>query len=210
MPEGVHGAFRGLWSGGDKPAATQPQRRPISSNRPQVVETLASTNAEAEAAVPMAAEESPAVIQAVSYQQEVNPATGSTLSGADEIPFSFGTNAPEEETVWQKRDNEQFPASIISSDADSLSIDQLEKELDHLGATYFRLESWGSQPRTYQFHCTVMIKIGMAEYSRRFESTAGTPAQAMQNVRNLVVDWHQRFHEQVPASQAIPMGHIPR
>ncbi len=69
----------------------------------------------------------------------------------------------------------------------------LQAELDRLGATYIRLESWGNSPRVYRFHCTVTIKIGLAEYSRRFEATAESPESAMQEVRNEVQAWHDRF-----------------
>jgi len=70
---------------------------------------------------------------------------------------------------------------------------ELEEELHNLGATYYRMESWGAAPRKYRFHCTVAIKIGLAEYSQRFEETADNPLVALEEVLADVRTWHARF-----------------
>lgn len=71
--------------------------------------------------------------------------------------------------------------------------EELEEELHNLGATYYRMESWGAAPRKYRFHCTVSIKIGLAEYSQRFEETADNPLTALEDVLADVRTWHARF-----------------
>ncbi|MEX1042864.1 MAG: hypothetical protein WDZ51_19680 [Pirellulaceae bacterium] len=70
---------------------------------------------------------------------------------------------------------------------------ELEEELYNLGATYSRMESWGAAPRKFRFHCTVAIKIGLAEYSQRFEETADNPLAALEQVLAEVRTWHDRF-----------------
>lgn len=70
---------------------------------------------------------------------------------------------------------------------------QMEEELHNLGATYYRMESWGAGPRKYRFHCTVAIRIGLAEYSQRFEETAEDPLAALEQVLEEVRTWHARF-----------------
>jgi hypothetical protein len=80
------------------------------------------------------------------------------------------------------------PQSLISQRSR-----ELEDELHNLGATYYRMESWGASPRKFRFHCTVAIKIGLAEYSQRFEETADDSLAAMQQVVEEVRVWHSRF-----------------
>jgi hypothetical protein len=54
----------------------------------------------------------------------------------------------------------------------------IQEKLRRMGATYYLLESWGSQQQMYRFFCKMAIG-GSSDYTRCFEATHADPLQAM-------------------------------
>lgn len=189
MPEGVEGALRGLW----------PQEEQTS--RPAV--TPAASDA---ATFPAPA--APAAGLSGRMQPSLE---GAGSSGVRSAHFEVPPTHPEGTVAFAAMPSttpDYPPASDLPLPSDRLTAPQLgieplvnpatsdlEQQLRELGATYYRLESWGQSPPVYRFHCTVTITIGLAEYSRRFEADAESPRQAMQQVRQEVQAWHHRFQD---------------
>jgi hypothetical protein len=63
-----------------------------------------------------------------------------------------------------------------------------QRRLRDLGATYYLLETWGSQGQLFRFYCKVAI-AGNASYTRYFEATDSEPLQAMAKVLEQVQGW---------------------
>jgi hypothetical protein len=66
-----------------------------------------------------------------------------------------------------------------ASPTDGLS--DIENRLRELGATYYRLESWGNDQQLYRFYCKVAV-AGSADYAHCFEAVHADPRQAMLQV----------------------------
>ncbi|WP_144977974.1 hypothetical protein [Bremerella volcania] len=196
MPEGVQGALRGIWpeeeAAADTPAlpvlkpASFPLTAPAAAPpEPAVAPTLAPMTQLADFQQPTMSREPefrPAnyeVPAEVVSQEERSSAFASPPSDPiQDLPLpSNRLTAPASQ-----------PSGLISQ-----GTQDIQAELDQLGANYYRLESWGSSPRVYRFHCTVAIKIGQSEYSQRFEATAENPEAAMRQVHTDVQAWHERF-----------------
>ncbi len=64
----------------------------------------------------------------------------------------------------------------------------IQQRLRELGATYFLLESWGSQGQLYRFYCKMAIG-GNANYNRYFEATDVDPIRVMSKVLKEVEAW---------------------
>lgn len=64
----------------------------------------------------------------------------------------------------------------------------IQQRLRELGATYFLLESWGSQGQLYRFYCKMAIG-GNSNYNRYFEATDADAIQVMSKVLNEVEAW---------------------
>jgi len=64
----------------------------------------------------------------------------------------------------------------------------LEQRLRSLGATYYLLESWGTEGNLYRFHVK-MAMAGNPNYNRHFEATDADPLIAMSRVLEDVEMW---------------------
>ena len=64
----------------------------------------------------------------------------------------------------------------------------IEHRLQVLGATYYRLESWGNEQQLYRFYCKVAVG-GNADYAHCFEAVHADPRQAMLQVLHQVEAW---------------------
>jgi hypothetical protein len=64
----------------------------------------------------------------------------------------------------------------------------IQDRLRHLGATYYLLESWGSQGELYRFYCKMAVG-GNSTYNRYFEATDADALQAMAKVLAEVEAW---------------------
>ncbi|RCS52705.1 hypothetical protein DTL42_07665 [Bremerella cremea] len=215
MPEGVHGALKGFLPE-SKTETASPPIPPVRTS-----DKLAS--------FPVLATTPPTVHEKVA----VSPTAHFAEYDSSELHRAASEHGPVQPTNWempsqivrQTSEPPQFvppqndPIDDLPLPSDRLTVPQvpssgiinenttdIQVELDRLGATYIRLESWGNSPRVYRFHCTVTIKIGLAEYSRRFEATAETPEAAMQEVRNEVQAWHDRFSNSDQMDRNLPQA----
>lgn len=66
----------------------------------------------------------------------------------------------------------------------------IQDRLKQLGATYYRLESWGNGQQLYRFYCKMSVG-GSANYTRSFEATSAEPLQAMREVLHEVETWKE-------------------
>ncbi len=64
----------------------------------------------------------------------------------------------------------------------------IQERLRELGATYYLLESWGSDQQLYRFYCKVAVG-GNADYTHWFEAIHADPLQAMRQVLRRVETW---------------------
>jgi hypothetical protein len=80
----------------------------------------------------------------------------------------------------------QNATDVARSAADPFSA--LQDRLRRLGATYYLLESWGSDQQMYRFYCKMAVG-GSADYTRYFEATNTDPLQAMLGVVRQVESW---------------------
>ncbi len=62
-----------------------------------------------------------------------------------------------------------------------MGFDDIQLRLRELGASYYLLESWGSQRQLYRFSCKMAIG-GNADFTRYFEAADADPLQAMLQV----------------------------
>ncbi|MBI1248803.1 hypothetical protein GC197_13305 [bacterium] len=193
MPEGVQGALKGIWP--------EKEASPDSNSMAHGTSDLDRFGMLPQSQVPTTASSRPTRL--ASFQQPTTSQPSQLETAQYEVPAEF-IRQPSTPLGFQSpaaRSGEEMPlpserltipaskpAALVSSATQSL-----QEELDRLGATYYRLESWGNSPRLYRFHCTVSIKIGQSEYSQRFEATAESPEAAMTQVQSEVRAWHERF-----------------
>ena len=76
--------------------------------------------------------------------------------------------------------------SAVSGENDRFTL--IQQRLRDLGATYFLLESWGSQGQLYRFYCKMAIG-GNSNYNRYFEATDPDAIRVMSKVLNEVEAW---------------------
>lgn len=63
--------------------------------------------------------------------------------------------------------------------------------LQELGAQYYLLETWGSQPGQFRFHAKLALTPNSA-YTRQFEATAADPLVAVEQVLREVEAWRRQ------------------
>ncbi|WP_207395000.1 hypothetical protein [Bremerella alba] len=198
MPEGVQGAIRGIWP--EEQAASESPSLPVlqsstglssfpltapAQHQPAAAPTLAPVTKLAEFQQPtMSSEpefrpsqfEVPAEV--VSHEERASAFATTPSNPIQDLPL------PSDRLTAPSRQ----PSGLITQ-----GTQDIQTELDNLGANYYRLESWGNSPRVYRFNCTVAIKIGQSDYSQRFEATAESSEAAMRQVHTDVQSWHERF-----------------
>ena len=65
---------------------------------------------------------------------------------------------------------------------------RIERRLRQLGATYYLLESWGTENQLFRFHCRMAI-ADRPHQNRYFEATDKDPLEAMERVLQEVQRW---------------------
>jgi hypothetical protein len=136
----------------------------------------------------------PAATASVATQQNMPPQFG---GGAPPIDASTATRqpAPPVNPVRPAGYNEpivrgQAPGSIEEPmpvpATDEFTA--MQHRLRQLGATYYLLESWGSDGALYRFHCKMAI-AGNSRYTRHFEATDREPLRAIGRVLRDVEQW---------------------
>jgi hypothetical protein len=109
-----------------------------------------------------------------------------------------------QKTVYSQPHKE--PPLDESSDDDSQDADQLvpverpagenalsdgERRLRQLGATYYRLETWGGDGHLYRCSCNIAVNPG-SRATRHFEAIEAAPSQAIGAVIKQVDTWRER------------------
>jgi len=64
----------------------------------------------------------------------------------------------------------------------------MEQRLREMGATYYRLETWGQEGRRFRFQCRVAADPTTG-WARHFEATDPQPIQAVSKVLASVESW---------------------
>jgi hypothetical protein len=82
--------------------------------------------------------------------------------------------------------NQRSPQLLAPSADDQFTT--IQQRLRQLGATYYLLESWGSQQELYRFYCRIGIG-GSRNVTRYFEATDSKPLQAMIQVLEQAETW---------------------
>ncbi len=72
--------------------------------------------------------------------------------------------------------------------ANDASARRITERLKTLGATYYRLETWGPEREIYRFHCKISAG-GDAHGSRYFEASSRDAVEAMERVLRDVETW---------------------
>lgn len=194
MPEGVQGALKGFWP--EEEAAADTPSLPIL--KPSSFPLAAPTTPEPAVAPTLAP-----VTQFADFQQptmskepEFRPASfevPSEVVSQEERPSAFASSPSDPIQDLPLPSDRLTAPSTQPSGLITQGTQDIQTQLDQLGANYYRLESWGNSPRVYRFHCTVAINIGQSDYSQRFEATAESPEAAMRQVHTDVQAWHERF-----------------
>lgn len=153
-----------------------------------------------------------AVTQPLVTVQEVVPASAPAVYGRAPIPAMLALARPSAASGESSRlfegtaDGTLAPAAAppatansgpetafppVATPPSSGHIDQftaIQQRLQQLGATYYLLETWGSDRNLYRFYCTMAVG-GNANYTRCFEQTDRDPLQAMAKVLSEVEAW---------------------
>jgi len=82
----------------------------------------------------------------------------------------------------------QAPGEAHSADAATDPFRSMERQLRQQGATYYLLETWGTEGELYRFHCKMAV-AGNANYTRHFEATDRDALSAMRHVLEQVDAW---------------------
>ena len=81
------------------------------------------------------------------------------------------------------------PTAVAGNEsAAAAGFTQIEDQLRQLGASYYRLESWGNDEQLYRFHCRVALGEN-SSFTHYFEDTDGDPLRAMADVLEQVETW---------------------
>jgi hypothetical protein len=111
--------------------------------------------------------------------------TTSTTSGA-------ANGSPDAQSSGQSPDVAVGASKDPSNSSDGCTVQfrRMEQRLRDLGATYYLLETWGTNGDRYRFFCKMSL-AGNADYNRNriFQATAADPMQAMQDVLSQVEQW---------------------
>jgi len=79
-------------------------------------------------------------------------------------------------------------AASASSPPPGLGFREIQARLQELGATYYLLETWGSEKLLFRFYCRMAVG-GNPDHTYYFEAVNSDPLQAMQEVLQRVEQW---------------------
>ena len=105
------------------------------------------------------------------------------LPGGEVIPASYETLGQLEERHIAESPEDHEPL-VLADDR----LATLQRRLQQLGATYYRLESWGNEGPRFRFECRVAFDRASA-CARHFEATDRDPMQAIAAVVRQVEAW---------------------
>lgn len=94
----------------------------------------------------------------------------------------------EDESLDEPEYNRLVPIERPASDN---ALSEGERQLRQLGATYFRLETWGVEGNLYRCSCNVALKPG-SRATRHFQAIEAAPSQAIGAVIKQVDAWRAR------------------
>ncbi len=92
---------------------------------------------------------------------------------------------PDREVIAASYQSAEDQGSLVLAD-DRLAT--LQRRLEQLGATYYRLESWGNEGPRFRFECRVAFERA-SPCARHFEATDRDPMQAIAAVLRQVETW---------------------
>jgi len=81
-----------------------------------------------------------------------------------------------------------IPTNVATGVASLDPFSAMQKLLKQQGATYYLLETWGSDGELYRFHAKMAV-AGNPNYTRHFEATDRDALGAMRNVVSQVEAW---------------------
>ena len=117
-------------------------------------------------------------------QPSDNPATSYEAYPKGAAPSSSGQSARD---VFQPdQQSRVMPRPQPAQTVDRFTY--IQTRLRELGATYYLLESWGSDGQYFRFHCRMSVG-GSQGYARHFEATESDALQAMARVLEEVESW---------------------
>jgi hypothetical protein len=102
--------------------------------------------------------------------------TGFEETSAREIPLEKG--------IYREK---PAPGALAVGEQNRFA--RLEKELVELGATYYRLETWGDRREWYRFSCFAAPDGNASTYTRPFESLDRDPIRAIEKVLRQIRSW---------------------
>ena len=117
-------------------------------------------------------------------QPSDNPATSYEAHPGRVAPSSAGQSA--QDVFQPDRLSQVTPRPQPPHTVDRFTY--IQTRLRELGATYYLLESWGSDGQYFRFHCRMAVG-GSQGYARHFEATESDALQAMARVLEEVESW---------------------
>ncbi len=129
---------------------------------------------------PKTTPDSPRTLEDVPAATPAKPVQSSILPVSFQSPVG---SAPEASACIASQDTPENLTRL--SDLGTDPFRGIQERLKSLGATYYLLESWGTQRQTYRFYCKTAIG-GSSDYTRCFEATHADPVQAMLQVLHKV------------------------
>lgn len=115
------------------------------------------------------------------FQMPVNHAPSPSATGPSATPAPV-----EPPAVLPPHLAQAVPSTAVPPQANPFR--DMEQRLRSLGATYYLLESWGTEGNLYRFHVKMAL-AGNPNYNRHFEATDADPLAAMHRVLDEVEAW---------------------
>jgi hypothetical protein len=113
------------------------------------------------------------------------PAARSAEAAPPAAPFAAVARPPDGAVVAASYQSPEDRESLVLAD-DRLAT--LQRRLEQLGATYYRLESWGNEGPRFRFECRVAFERA-SPCTRHFEATDRDPMRAVAAVLRQVETW---------------------
>ncbi|HEV3341489.1 MAG TPA: hypothetical protein VG125_14065 [Pirellulales bacterium] len=104
--------------------------------------------------------------------------------------YSQPHQEPGESTSGDAAEEPRALVAIERPAADNVLADG-ERRLRELGATYYRLETWGGEGQFYRCSCNIALATG-SRVTRHFEATEAAPSRAIEAVVQQVSAWRTR------------------
>jgi hypothetical protein len=117
------------------------------------------------------------------------------LGGLQKTVYSQPNREPGEPTAGDSAEERRAlvavePPAASGSPADNV-LAEGEQRLRGLGATYYRVETWGGEGQFYRCSCNVAVAAG-SRATRHFEAIEAAPSRAIEAVIKQVSAWRAR------------------